>query len=254
MQVNHRTVFAALLCTAFSAALDEPSTPGQSYGQEAFTNPNAIWTPVSHSYSNGPYKQAVFISLDGLHQFDLLRLIAMYPNSTIASIMSNSVMYMNARAASPSDSFPATAALFTGASPRNSGIFWDDVYDRSLYPPGSNCKGPIGTEAAWDESDDLNSTIVTGGDAYNISNLPLQLTAWGSCQPVLPHNYLRVNTIFEVARGNGLVTAYADKVSDSGLSQSQLKDRSIANINVAASYLQLFKWPVRSGPDSRVLS
>jgi hypothetical protein len=28
---------------------------------------------------------------------------------------------------------------------------------------------------------------------------------------MLPHNFIRVNTIFEVGRANGLVTAYADK-------------------------------------------
>lgn len=32
-----------------------------------------------------------------------------------------------------------------------------------------------------------------------------------SCQPVYPHSYLQVNTIFEVARAAGLRTAWADK-------------------------------------------
>ena len=91
------------------------------------------------------------------------------------------------------------------------GIFWDDSYDRSLYPPGSNCTGPVGSECDYSETDDLNSTIITGGNAFNITKLPLQKTTWGTCEAVLPHNYIRVNTVFEVGRGNGLVTAYADK-------------------------------------------
>src|SRR4029077_14906798 len=32
-----------------------------------------------------------------------------------------------------------------------------------------------------------------------------------SCKPVFPHEYLKVNTIFEVARGAGMGTAWADK-------------------------------------------
>ena len=32
-----------------------------------------------------------------------------------------------------------------------------------------------------------------------------------SCQPVYPHTYLRVNTVFEVARAHGLGTAWSDK-------------------------------------------
>lgn len=161
--------------------------------------------------SSGPYKAVIFLSFDGLHQFDVVDYIAEYPKSTLASIVKNSVVYSNARASSPSDSFPATTALFTGASPRDSGIWWDDVYDRSLYPPASNCTGPIGTECDWSEADDLNSTLITGGGSFNSSKLPLQKTAWGSCEVVYPHNFIRVNTVFEVGRENGLQTAYADK-------------------------------------------
>ncbi len=32
-----------------------------------------------------------------------------------------------------------------------------------------------------------------------------------TCQPVYPHSYLRVNTVFEVARAAGLRTAWSDK-------------------------------------------
>ena len=40
------------------------------------------------------------------------------------------------------------------------------------------------------------------------AQLPVDPT---SCQPVYPHSYLRVNTIFEVARNAGLRTAWSDK-------------------------------------------
>lgn len=202
--------FAAAL--SLVAALDVPQNTGTTYGDYEYIDANGGWIPVTGVYKHGQYEQVVFLSFDGMHHFDLMDYVARYPNSTWASvILKNAIMYENARASSPSDSFPATTALFTGTSPRNSGIWWDDVYDRSLYAAGSNCTGPPGTEVAWDESNDLNSTLVNGGGALNVSNLPLQKTGWGACQPVYPHNYLRVNTVFEVARGNGLVTAYADK-------------------------------------------
>jgi hypothetical protein len=40
------------------------------------------------------------------------------------------------------------------------------------------------------------------------AQLPVDPT---SCQPVYPHSYLQVNTVFEVARAAGLRTAWADK-------------------------------------------
>lgn len=169
------------------------------------------YLPASTSYSNGPYKQAIFLSFDGLHQFDLVDYIAKFPNSTWASLVKSAVVYSNARASSPSDSLPATVALFAGATPRNSGVFWETSFDRSLYPPGSNCKGPVGAICDYSEAPDLDNTRLDGGGGFNTSLLPLQKTSWGSCEIVYPHNYIRVNTMFEVGRANGLVTAYADK-------------------------------------------
>jgi hypothetical protein len=236
--------FSLLLSTAATAALaapivDIPEVFGTTCGQYDKANPSTQWIPVTGDYSNGPHKQVVTLSFDGLHQFDLIDYVAKYPNSTWATIiLKNGIAYANARASSPSDSFPATTALFAGASPRNSGIWWDDVYDRSLYPAGSNCTGPIGPECAWDESNDLNSTLLNGGGALNVSHLPLQLTPGGTCQPVYPHNFIRVNTVFEVARGNGLVTAYADKHltyeflnGRSGVGLSQIYTPEIASVD-----------------------
>lgn len=232
-------VLAGVAGLAVAAPVDIPQVPGVTYGDYQGTDSNGGWIPPTSKYSNGQYKQVVTLSFDGLHQFDLMNYVARYPNSTWATIiLKNGVMFENARASSPSDSFPATTALFTGASPRDSGIWWDDVYDRSLYPPGSNCTGPIGTECAWDESDDLNSTLITGGGALNVSHLPMQKTAWGTCQPVYPHDFIRVNTVFEVARGNGLVTAYADKHltyeflnGPSGVGLSQIYTPEIASFD-----------------------
>jgi hypothetical protein len=150
----------------------------------------------------------MFISFDGLHQFDVVDYIAKFPNSTWASIVKSAVVYSNAQASSPSDSLPATVALFAGATPRNSGVFWEtSSFDRLLYPPGSNFKGLVGAICDYPEAPDLDNTRLDGGGGFNTSLLPLQKTSWGSCEIVYPHNYIRVNTMFEVGRANGLVTA-----------------------------------------------
>lgn len=198
---------AAFIITALAASVQSWGT----FGGLDIINPIGQWLPPTMSYSNGPYKQAIFLSFDGMHQFDLVRYIATHPNSTWAKIVKNAIVYSNARASSPSDSLPGTTALFSGTSPRHSGIFWETVYDRSLYPPGSGCTGPPGTIVDYSEAIDLNNTMLNGGGGFNLSTLPLQKTSWGTCAYVYPHNFIRTNTVFEVGRGNGLVTAYADK-------------------------------------------
>src|SRR5262249_36520402 len=85
----------------------------------------------------------------------------------------------------------------------------DDSYDRSLYPPNSNCKGSPGTEVVYDESIDRNPNSLDSG-GIDPAKLPLRKTA-DRCVPVYPHSFLRVNTIFAVAHEAGLRTAWSDK-------------------------------------------
>ncbi|KAK9384480.1 alkaline-phosphatase-like protein [Lipomyces mesembrius] len=201
-------IFLALATTALGYPSVKPQGPIGGATPEPL---EGLWTPPSHVYSNGQYKQVVFLSFDGMHQSDLVKYIEMFPNSTWASLMKNSIVFNNAKASSPSDSFPATTALFTGATPRLSGIYWDDTWAKDLYPASSNCTGPMGAEVDWSVASDYNSSSLTGGNAFNLSAVAMKLNSWGVCQPIFPHDYLRVNTIFEVARANGLNTAYFDK-------------------------------------------
>ena len=62
-------------------------------------------------------------------------------------------------------------------------LYWDDSYARDLYPPGSNCQGPIGTEVDLTEGIDIDNTMLDGGGGINISSLALKQTAWGTCVP-----------------------------------------------------------------------
>ena len=111
----------------------------------------------------------------------------------------------------PSDSFPGTTALYTGATPRTSGIWYDDTWDRELYSFASNCTGRPGFNVLNDESLDLNSTAIDGGGGFNLTHLSYRKTDWGYCSYQLPHDFMRVKTIFEVVRENGGFTKLTEK-------------------------------------------
>src|SRR5215472_1717247 len=150
----------------------------------------------------------LLLSVDGLHEQDLARYVALHPISALAQLTQLGVTYTNASASKPSDSFPGLLAMVTGGTPRSTGVFYDDSYDRNLSPPGSNCSTK-GTEVVYDESIDFNSTALDGGGGIDPTKLPLDGSK--GCTPVYPHSFLRVNTIFEVARNAGLYTAWSDK-------------------------------------------
>lgn len=211
--ISSTALLAALLSSACAAHVLPPTIQGITYGSAEPVPHLSQYLPPSTSYTSGPYKQAIYLSFDGMHQFDLTNYISKYPKSTFAEILKHAVVYSNARTSSPSDSLPATASLFTGTYPRDNGIFWETVWDRSLYAGDSGCKGSPGAVCDFSEADDLDNTMLDGGGAFNLSVLPMQKTTWGTCEVIYPHDFLRVNTIFEVGRGNGLVTAYADKHS-----------------------------------------
>jgi hypothetical protein len=152
-------------------------------------------------------RHIVLISLDGFHDFDLTKYVATHPKSAMARLVGAGVTYANAYTTGPSDSFPGSLALMTGGTPVSTGIIYDNSWDDTLSPPGSNC-ATVGTQVLYDES------VNTGnGDSWfpMIDPTLLPLDPTNGCTPVYPHQYLKVNTIFNVASAAGLVTAYADK-------------------------------------------
>jgi predicted AlkP superfamily pyrophosphatase or phosphodiesterase len=151
----------------------------------------------------------LLISVDGLHRSDLAWLVKNRPQSTLAKLSGMGLTYSAATAPTPSDSFPGLLALVTGGTPSSTGVYYDDSYDRTLYPPGSGCTGQPGTEIVYDESVDFDmAKLFSGG--INPDNLPLAKTKAG-CKPVYPHEFLQVNTIFEVIHEAGKLTAWSDK-------------------------------------------
>ena len=200
-----------------------------------FFGTSTIAIPRSASAApQGRYQHVLILSVDGLHGADVAdpALQADLPN--IISLEKTGVTYTNAFTTSPSDSFPGTLAYLTGANPRTTGVFYDDSYDRQLVAPGTgtpssagsptegtvttgtgNAPFTLGTEVLFDETIEKDDTLLNGGGDYSIGSidpakLPLACTNT-DCTLVYPHNFVKVNTIFNVAKAAGLYTAFSDK-------------------------------------------
>lgn len=163
------------------------------------------------------YTHVLVISVDGLHAVDLANYVAAHPSSTLAALAGHGVVYPNALTTGPSDSFPGLTAMMTGGTPKSAQVFYDVSYDRTMFAPGSKCKGMAGTVPAYDESIDHDLTNYAGGgrlgdvkSQIDAKNLPMAYVN-GSCVHVYPHSFIDVNTVFEVIRAHGGLTAWADK-------------------------------------------
>jgi hypothetical protein len=175
----------------------------------------------------------LLISVDGLHQSDLAWYVQTHPDSTLATLTTRGVDYSNASTPFPSDSFPGMVAQATGGNPATTGIYYDDSWNHRVFPPGTlNCTGNApGGEVTYFEALDLNKGALDAGEGIvpapghnpwaNILHMtgnplqvidPLQLPVDPStCSPIYPGQYLKVNTIFEVAHQHNLRTAWSDK-------------------------------------------
>ncbi|HWY25610.1 MAG TPA: alkaline phosphatase family protein, partial [Nevskia sp.] len=160
-------------------------------------------------------KHVLLISVDGLHQADLTACLAANTCPTLAALAASGVTYSAARTTTPSDSFPGLLSMVTGGTPKSTGVYYDDSYDRTLFAPGSGCAtGPTtgpGIEMVYDESVDYDFNFLFSG-GMNPDNLPMakNLTT-GVCTRVYPHNFIKVNTLFEVVHDSGGYTAWSDK-------------------------------------------
>jgi predicted AlkP superfamily pyrophosphatase or phosphodiesterase len=195
IQLNTR-IALALALTAFAGS--------------AFAGANPQGKHKEDENKENRFRHVLLISVDGLHQVDVANWIKSHPDSTLATLAKQGVTFTNAKASTPSDSFPGLLALVTGGTPKSTGVYYDDSYDRTLFPPGSNCLGDPGSEIVYDESVDHDVTQLFSGGIDPV-NLPMQLTEDGDCKPVYPHEFIKVNTIFEVAKEADLRTAWSDK-------------------------------------------
>jgi hypothetical protein len=173
-------------------------------------------------------QHVLLISVDGLHQQDLTWYVRNFPRSTLATLDRRGLEYSNAQTPFPSDSYPGIVGQMTGGDPGVTGIYYDDTWNHGVFPAGTtNCSGPVpGGEAAYMEAADIDQTRLDAGQGLkglpgsilnmtgnplrviNPANLPVNPK---TCKPILPNQYIKVNTIFNVARAHGLLTAWSDK-------------------------------------------
>lgn len=163
---------------------------------------------ATNAIAAGTMKHVLLISIDGMHETDLTNFIAANPTSALASLAGHGTHYSMASSAKPSDSFPGLLSMLTGGSPKSTGVYYDDSYDRALSAPGSDCKIK-GTEVVYDESIDKNPDAIDGGGGIDEAKLPRD--GANGCKVVYPHEFLRTNTVFEVAKAAGMRTAWSDK-------------------------------------------
>ncbi len=201
--MNAKMMIPALACVLLAAPLGAQQTAAPDT-----IAPNTV-------------KHVLLISIDGLHALDLENALTVDANSNIAQLAAHGIRYTNASTSLPSDSFPGLAALVTGGSPQTTGFWYDVTYNRALAPPAATTpygivgspaacsSGQKGTQVGFDEEIDNDLTKLNGGGGINPNYLPRDPA--NNCAPVYPHSYLRVNTIFEVARQAGLPTAWIDK-------------------------------------------
>ena len=178
-------------------------------------------------------QHVLLISVDGLHQSDLAWYVQNYPQSTLAALTKQGIDYSNASAPFPSDSFPGMVGPATGGNPATTGIYYDDTWNHRVFPAGTlNCTGNVpGGEVTYFEVLDLNVGALDAGEGVvpapgpdpwahilrmtgnpleviNAVQLPVDPS---TCRPIYPNQYLKVNTIFEVAHQHQLRTAWSDK-------------------------------------------
>jgi hypothetical protein len=185
-------------------------------------------SPHQAPHHESAIAHVLLVSVDGLHQSDVEWYVGNHPSSELAKLVGGGAEYARAQTPIPSDSFPGMTAQVTGGNPRTAGVYYDDEYSHAVLPPGTtSCHGqPTGGEVTYDSPDDENATSLDAGQG--LAGLPgsiLEMTGQPqslinpaalpvdpqTCKPIYGHEYVEVNTIFEVAHDHGLRTAWSDK-------------------------------------------
>ena len=211
MSRTRRTVAAAVAVAGLVLVSAGPANAGRPGGDHS--------RRVDH---------VLLLSVDGLHQSDLAWWVGHHPGSALAGLVGRGVEYAHAQTTFPSDSFPGMVAQVTGGTPKTTGVYYDDSFNRALLPAGTtHCAGAApGTEVTYFEQADRDPNALDAGQGLgglpgsilSMTGSPEQLIDPAqlpvdpqTCRPVYPHSYLKVNTVFEVARQHNLVTAWSDK-------------------------------------------
>ena len=227
--LTNRRALSAAAGAALGAALLAGAAAAPALADDGQGNGQGNSQGQGHeSAGRGTAKHVLLLSVDGLHQKDLDWYVRTHPSSALAALVSHGTDYTNAQTPVPSDSFPGMIAQATGGNPGTTGIYYDDTYNHALLPAGTtNCATATpGAEVAFTEAADKNPLALDAGEGLpglpgsilSMTGAPASLldpaqlpVDPATCKPVYPHQYLKVNTIFEVAKSAGLTTAWSDK-------------------------------------------
>src|SRR5579863_3322765 len=185
-------------------------------------------------------KHVLLISIDGMHAVDFTNCAhgvagvndgrPYCPN--LAKLNKTGVSYVNASTSKTSDSFPGLMTIVTGATPRTMGIYYDVAYDRSLdgpavatwygNGPGTCTPGgkPTGFTTEYEEAIDIDYTKLNGGapgasltdgTEASLDTTRMDRDPAKGCAPVLPTDFVRVNSIFGLIHAAGGYVAWSDK-------------------------------------------
>jgi predicted AlkP superfamily pyrophosphatase or phosphodiesterase len=170
-------------------------------------------------------RNVLLLSIDGFHAVDLATCVAANTCPNLAKLAEHGTTYANASTTKPSDSFPGLLAQVTGGTPKSTGVFYDDSYDRTLYAPAGNppapCSSGPGAETLNAENLAKNQHAIDGDVPGSLTglnsavmidpnHLPGRLSH-GVCNPVWPHDFVRTNSIFGVLKQHHMRTAWSDK-------------------------------------------
>jgi hypothetical protein len=153
-------------------------------------------------------RHVLVISIDGMHALDMALWVKNNPSSTLGKLSGQGMNFTNASSTKPSDSIPSTVGIYSGASPALGGMYYDDAYNRSWFAPTNlTCTGTPG--AVIDLKQGINLAL-DGSTGVDPAKMPRHIVN-GVCVPVLPHDMIRVNTVFEVVKSAHMRTAYSEK-------------------------------------------
>jgi hypothetical protein len=206
----------------------------------AFVSPKQELAAQNKNLGSGKIKHVLLLSIDGMHAVDFYNCThgvtganggsPYCPNLTALS--QTGINYVNTVSSKPSDSFPGTAALMSGGTPKTTGLYYDVAFDRTLDPPAKltgtglapgRCIPygvPSGTTTDNDQGIDFDDTKLNGGapgagitegGVASIDPRKLEQDPQTGCAPVYPWNFIRINTIYGVIHNAGGYTAWIDK-------------------------------------------
>jgi len=192
-------------------------------GTGAISMPRAFGAP-SHPRA----EHVLLLSVDGMHQSDLEWWVRTHPSSPLAKLAHRGVEFTHAVTPFPSDSFPGMVGQVTGGNPKTTGVYYDDSWNRALLPAGTTqCAGVApGVEVTYFEQLDKDPLALDAGEGLpglpdsilGMTSDPRSVIDTGqlpvdpqTCEGVFPHQYIKVNTVFEIARAAGMRTAWSDK-------------------------------------------